>query len=216
MRRTDPGQCTPPSPFPPPPPPLGDSRCIHTHTHRPGCVNSWEAGLSNEMAATTRALPPGEQSPKRREEAGARREEGGEEVELGPRGQRGWPEGWGCSGVRALRRRWCVPSRLGRAHTPPRLGLAGGGARPPASPELRASSRGRGRRKSSRDVRVPGKWAGGAGPRGAKRKLIGARSSFTPSTMGCGHAHHGSRHQPLAAAGRLRRSPQRSLHRRAP
>lgn len=141
---------------------------------------------------------------------------GGEEVELGRRGQRGWPEGWGCSGLRALGRRWCVPSQLGRAHTPPGLGWAGGGARPPAGPGLSASSRGRGRRKSSRDVRVPGKWAGGAGPRGGKRPLIGARSSFTPSTMGCGRAPHGSRHQPLAAAGRLRRSPQGSLHRRAP
>lgn len=65
--RTDPGQCTP-SPFPPPPPPPGDSRCIHTHTHSPGCVNSWEAGLCNEVAATTPAPSPGLQSPERREE----------------------------------------------------------------------------------------------------------------------------------------------------
>lgn len=42
------------------------THAVYTYTHRPGCVNSWEAGLCNEVAATTRALPPGEQSPERR------------------------------------------------------------------------------------------------------------------------------------------------------
>lgn len=59
-------------------------------------------------------------------------------MELGRRGQWGWPDGWGCSGQRALRCRWRVLSRLGRAHTPPGLGWAGGGARPPAGPGLSA------------------------------------------------------------------------------
>lgn len=53
-----------------------------------------------------------------------------------------------------------VLGRLGRAHAPPGLGCA----RPTAGP--RAGSPGRRRRKSSRDVRFPGKWAGGAGQRG--------------------------------------------------
>lgn len=57
-----------------------------------------------------------------------------------------------------------VPGRPGRAHTPPGLGWAAGCAHPTAGP--RAGSPGRGRRKSSRDVRFPGKWAGGAGQRG--------------------------------------------------
>lgn len=103
---------------------------------------------------------------------------GGGAAELEAGGM-GWPEGWGCSGQRALRRRWCVLGRLGRAHRPPGLGWAGGGARPPAGPDSELEAEGRGRRKSSRDVRVPGKWVGGAGPRKAKRQLIGARASFT-------------------------------------
>lgn len=53
---------------------------------------------------------------------------------------------------------------LGRAHTPPGLGWAAGCARPTAG--LRAGSPGRRRRKSSRDVRFPGKWEGEAGQRG--------------------------------------------------
>lgn len=139
VRRTDPGQCTPPSPFPPPPPPLGDSRCIHTHTHRPGCVNSWEAGLSNEVAATTRALPPGKQSPKRREEAGG--------------GGRRWSRvgGGNGGGPKAGDAPSCARSGAGGvsragwdARAPPAPGWAGGGARPPAGQRPSSSCRGGG------------------------------------------------------------------------
>lgn len=117
----------------------------------------------------------------------------GEEVELGRRGQRGWPEGWGCSGLRALRGRWCVPSGLGRAHTPPGLGWAGGGAPPPAGPGLGSSSPGGGGGKVPVTSGSRGSGREGRGHGGAKRPLIGARPSFTPSTMGCGRAHPGSR-----------------------
>lgn len=75
------------------------THAVYTHTHRPGCVNSWEAGLCNEVTATTPALPPGEQSPKRRGRTGGGggvRREG--KVELGRRGRGGWPEGWDASG----------------------------------------------------------------------------------------------------------------------
>lgn len=98
----------------PPPPPPGDSRCIHTHTHSPGCVNSWEAGLCNEVAATTPAPSPGLQSPERREET---------------RGRGSGVGGWDCKGGRrpgdAPDRALLggaggnVLGRLGRAHTPP-------------------------------------------------------------------------------------------------
>lgn len=72
--------------------------------------------MCNEVAATTRALPLGEQSPER---GGGGWEEGGG---AGSAGAMGVARGLGCSGQRALWRRWCVPSWLGRAHTPPGLG----------------------------------------------------------------------------------------------
>ncbi|XP_050001175.1 uncharacterized protein [Alexandromys fortis] len=74
----------------------------------------------------------------------------------------------------------------------------------PQARGLRAGSRRRGRRKRSRDVRVPGKWAGGAG---AKRLLIGARASFTQhngSRAPGRRAHLGTPHRQLATTQRSR------------
>lgn len=89
------------------------THAVYTHTHRPGCVNSWEAGLSNEVAATTRVLPPSEQSPERWGEPG--REER-------------WSRVGGGNGVaRGLRMLWiarapaqvlCPEPAWARAHAP--------------------------------------------------------------------------------------------------
>ena len=59
------------------------THAVYTYTHRPGCVNSWEAGLCNEVAATTQALPPGEQSPERRGGGAGSAEETGVARRLG-------------------------------------------------------------------------------------------------------------------------------------
>lgn len=194
VHRSDPGRRTPPSPF------LHLLRlpvthAVYTHTHWPGCVNSWEAGLCNEVAATTRALPP---ASNHQSGGGGGGEQRWSWVRGGARGGRSAgdalgsarsgaggasPAGWG---ARTRPRGWAgqeAARALPQAPSSAADARGGGGGKVPVT----SGSRGSGR---------------GAGPRGTKGLLIGARHPFTPSTMGSGRARRGSARPALPRPGR--------------